>query len=74
LPDEEACVTKGPLHPIPPPPPRWSGSDPPAANDEIPAESNVGSAMNVDGVGIAADGGGPSRWEEHVAPNEVLDV
>ena len=47
---------------------------PPAANDEIPAESNVGSAMNVDGVGIAADGGGPSRWEEHVAPNEVLDV
>lgn len=49
LPDEEAFVTTGPLHPFPTPAPRWNGPVPPAASDASPANSNTGgSNMLVD--------------------------
>jgi hypothetical protein len=46
LPDEEAYVIVGPLHPLPPQPPRWMGPIPPALSDATPEAFNVGG--NVD--------------------------
>lgn len=63
LPDKEAFVAEGPLHPVPPQTPHWSGPVPPAPSDATPVESSAGSAMNV-------DGGGPSRWMQHAAPED----
>jgi len=42
LPDEEAYVTTGPLHPMPPQPPRWIGPIAPARSDATPGASIVG--------------------------------
>lgn len=42
LPDEEAFVTIGPLHPFPTAAPRWNGPVPPAASNTSPANSNAG--------------------------------
>lgn len=47
--DEEAYVTVGPLHPLPPQPPRWMGPMPPAATSTPRAGSN-GNNLNMDGV------------------------
>jgi len=66
LQDEEAFVTVGPLHPQPPQP-RWMGPVPPARSDATPVGSNNGEAMNV-------DAGGPSRWQEHLAPHDTVAV
>jgi hypothetical protein len=49
LPDEEAFVSVGPLHPQPPELPRWLGPIPLAASNDPPAGSN--NAMNIDGDG-----------------------
>lgn len=59
LPDEEAYVTIGPLHPQPPQPSRWLGLIP-LPNATLMG-SNSGSAMNLDGAG-------PSCWQEQLAP------
>lgn len=49
MPDEEAFVTAGPLHPIPTLAPRWIGPVPPADSSDSPANSNAGgSNMRVD--------------------------
>lgn len=60
LQDEEAFVTVGPLHPVPPQAPHWMGLVPPARSDTTPAGSNNGNGMNI-------DGSGPSRWQEQLA-------
>jgi hypothetical protein len=59
LQDEEAFVTTGPLHPLPPQAPRWMGPVPPVSSDATPAGSNNGSAMNVDGC---------NHWQQHTTP------
>ena len=61
--DEEAFITIGPLHPCPQQPPRWMGFAPPVLSDATPTTSNGLSAMN-------RDVGGPSRWQEQVAPRD----
>jgi hypothetical protein len=54
--DEEAFVTVGSLHPLPPEMPRWMGTAPPARSNATPAGSNAGSAMTMDGVGCNTSG------------------
>ncbi|CAD6221146.1 unnamed protein product [Miscanthus lutarioriparius] len=63
--DEEASVTQGPLHPVPPQPPRWFGPEPPADSEETADGSNVGSAMHVDGAW-------PSSWQEQLASRDEV--
>lgn len=58
---EEGFVTIRPLHPCPPQPPCWMGIAPPASTEATPTASPIGAAMNI-------DVGGPSRWQEQVAP------
>jgi hypothetical protein len=65
--DEEAFVLNGPLHPQPPSPPRWMGPIPPASSEATPTGSNNGATMNV-------DGGGPGRWQQHLAPVDAAPV
>lgn len=60
-PRDEGFVIAGSLHPCPPQPPRWMGFAPPASSDATPTASPAGNPMNL-------DAGGPSRWQEHVAP------
>lgn len=63
--DEEASVTQGPLHPVPPQSPRWFGPEPPADSEETADGSNVGSAMHVDGAW-------PSSWKEQLASRDEV--
>lgn len=52
LPDPDAPVLVGPLHPMKPDGPRWDGPIPPAGSDLTPANSNVDNlVMQVDGAG-----------------------
>jgi hypothetical protein len=39
--DEDAYVTVGPLHPIPPQPPRWMGPAAPAGSTNVQVGSNI---------------------------------
>lgn len=50
LKDEEAYVTEGPLHPLPPQPPRWRGPIPPTNSSNPRSGSNSGRNMNIDGA------------------------
>jgi hypothetical protein len=43
------------------------GPIPPAISEATPAGSNNGAAMNV-------DGGGPGRWQQHLAPVDAAPV
>lgn len=49
LPEEEAYVTVGPLHPAPPQAPRWMGVNLYASSDATPTASGIGSAMQGHG-------------------------
>ena len=62
-PEEEGFVTVGPLHPVPPQTPRWLGMECSNSSDATPVVSNVGLAMHM-------DAGGPSRWMQHLAPQD----
>lgn len=53
--EEEAYVTLGLLHPVPPQAPHWSAPGMPEGSRTTPAVSNVGLAMLVDVV-VTADG------------------
>jgi len=55
MPNEEAYVTVGPLHPFPTPAPRWSGPVPPADSSASPVNSNVDPNMMVDGQNRAVE-------------------
>lgn len=67
LPDEEGFVTVGPLHPMPPQPPRWSRPTPPARYGTTPAASNVGDVgMQIDAA-VGDDEQGEAA--ENVADN-----
>lgn len=61
--EEEAFVTEGPLHPVPPQAPCWLGMEHSNSLDATPVVSNVGSAMHM-------DAGGPSRLMQHLAPQD----
>lgn len=63
-PDEEAFVTHGPLHLVPPQPPHWFGFVQPAGYESTPSAPLVGSVMKTDG--------GFSRWEQQVAPHDLV--
>lgn len=67
--DEEGFVTFGPLHPVPPSPPRWMG-DGPGANSTDSSNSN--SSGGNDNSTMAAGGSSgfvaSDRWAMHTAP------
>lgn len=65
--DEEAFVTIGPLHPVPPPAPHWLGVNLNNSSNATPSASDVGTAMNVDGVGH-------SRWMDHSTPGDSFFI
>ena len=55
MPNEEAYVTVGPLHPFPTPTPRWTGHVSLADSSASLVNSNAGSNMMVDGQNRAVE-------------------
>ena len=53
-PEEEAFVTVGPLHPVPPQAPRWLGMEHSNSSYATPVVSNVGLAMHMDAGGLSS--------------------
>lgn len=65
--DEEAYVTVGPLHPLPPELPRWMG---PAGSNAAGGGANSGSEVNPGGGNNTE---GWDRWPQQEAPLEAVD-
>ena len=66
LPDEEAVVTQGPLHPMPVQAPRWTGPGPPGRSDASPAGSQADNATDVKLEDATAEGIEPAVRVEEV--------
>lgn len=63
-PDEEVFVTQGPLHPVPPPAPRWFGFEQPAGSESTPTAPMRETGMHVEA--------GHNRWMEQLAPQDPV--
>ena len=75
LPDEEAVVTQGPLHPMPVQAPRWTGPGPPGRSDASPAGSQADNATDVKLEDATAEGIEPAvRVEEVEVANQGIQL